>query len=168
MTAFKEVDVMSVSENWFHAYYKETPLVTAGTGKNMNTMTIGWGLCGIMWSKPVALVAVKPERYTHQFMEENDYFTISFFDPKYQPEMILCGTKSGRDIDKVKETGLQVITEDHYTYFEEASLVIFCKKIYSSSFLDEGFKDREIVTKRYPDHSFHTEYYGEIMKVLKK
>lgn len=168
MSEFKEVEVMELNENWFYSYYKLSPLLTAGGKDKMNTMTIGWGLCGIMWSKPVALVAVKPERYTHQFMEENDYYTVSFFDKKYQPEMNLCGTTSGRDTDKLKETGFTAITNDNYTYFAEADLVLICKKIYSAAYQEKGFKDKDIVSKRYPDHSFHTEYYGEIIKVLQK
>ena len=168
MIEFKSSDVMELSENWFQAYYKETPLITVGNKNSLNTMTIGWGLCGIMWSKPVALVAVRKERYTHEFMERNDYFTISFFDSDYQAELMLCGTKSGREVDKIRETGLHPVYEEDYTYFAEARLVLICKKIYHADFKEEGFRDAEIIDKRYPDHSFHTEYYGEIIQVLKK
>ena len=168
MKEFRSLDAMDLTENWFQSFYKETPLLTAGNKDSLNTMTIGWGLCGIMWSKPVALVAVRQERYTHEFMEKNDYFTISFFDSDYQAELLLCGTKSGRDIDKIKETGLHPIYHDDYTYFAEARLVLVCKKIYKTNFLEEGFVDTDIIEKRYPDYSFHSEYYGEIIQVLSK
>lgn len=82
-----------------------------------------------MWGKPVAFTFIRPQRYTFEFIENNGYYTMSFFDEKYRDALKLCGSKSGRDIDKVAETGLTpAFTEDGIPYFAEAKLVLVCKR----------------------------------------
>ena len=85
-----------------------------------------------MWGKKAATVVIRPQRYTHEFMEASDLFTISFFGPQWQEAMAFCGTKSGRDVDKAKECGLTPVTLDGGVGFAQAKLVLVCKSSMSS------------------------------------
>lgn len=81
-------------------------LVTAGNAEKFNMMTASWGGLGFLWNRPVAFVFIRPQRYTFDFVERNEGFTLSFFGEEYRKVLQLCGTKSGREIDKVAETKL--------------------------------------------------------------
>ena len=102
------MELNKVCEN-IYQYMKKGSLITAGTMDKYNTMTIGWGVTGVLWGKNVFIAYVRPSRYTYQFMENNDYFTISYYDDSYKSEIAFLGKASGRDIDKVKE----VLTKYH-------------------------------------------------------
>ena len=103
----KKLEVKDLKENFFEAIGKEWMLVTAGTKEKFNTMTASWGGIGWVWNKPVAFVFIRPERYTYEFVEENDHLTLSFLGEENKKIHAVCGSKSGRNIDKVKETGLK-------------------------------------------------------------
>ena len=103
----KKLEVKDLKENFFEAIGKEWMLVTAGTKEKFNTMTASWGGIGWLWNKPVAFVFIRPERYTYEFVEKNDYLTLSFLGEENKKIHAVCGSKSGRNIDKVKETGLK-------------------------------------------------------------
>ena len=120
----------SVQINPFRKFADEWALVTAGTKEKFNGMTIGWGTMGTLWSTPVVTVFVKPTRYTAQFVEKSDYFTVSFYDKKYKKALGIMGSKSGRDCDKVKEAGLTPKFLENGITFEEAKETFVCKKIY--------------------------------------
>ena len=107
-------------------------LLTAGTADRCNTMTIGWGQAGRLWGLQTCTVYVRPERYTYQFTEEQTYFTVSVLPEDMKKAMSLCGTKSGRDMDKIKECGLTVRTgAGGAPFFEEAELVLVCRTLYT-------------------------------------
>ena len=119
-------------------------------------------------NKRVVFTFIRPQRYTFAFMENGDRYTMSFFDEKYRDALKFCGSKSGKDYDKVKETGLTpAFTENGSVYFEEAKLVLECKKMYAQSLNAESITDRESVDKWY-DNDFHKMYISEITKVLVK
>ena len=103
----KKVEVKELSENFFEAIGKEWMLVTAGNKEAFNTMTASWGGIGWLWNKPVAFVFVRPERYTYEFIEKGDFLTLSFLGEENKKIHAVCGSKSGREVDKVKETGLK-------------------------------------------------------------
>lgn len=129
MSAFKEINPKEIVESPFKLIGDDWALVTAGDREKFNTMTISWGGVGIMWGKPVVFTFIRPQRYTFAFMENGDRYTMSFFDEKYRDALKFCGSKSGKDYDKVKETGLTpAFTENGSVYFEEAKLVLECKK----------------------------------------
>ena len=110
-----------IQDNPFKLIGKDWALVTSGTKDSFNTMTVSWGGVGVMWGKPVAFTFIRPQRHTFGFIENNNYFTMSFFDEEYRDALNFCGTKSGRDDDKPKETGLTpAFTEDGIPYFEQA------------------------------------------------
>ena len=168
MSEFKKINASDINESVFDLIGKDWALVTSGSADNFNTMTISWGGAGIMWGKPVAFTFIRPQRYTFEFIEKNDYYTMSFFDEKYRDALKFCGSKSGKDYDKVKETGLTpAFTENGSVYFEEAKLVLECKKMYAQSLNAESITDHESVDKWY-DNDFHKMYISEITKVLVK
>jgi flavin reductase (DIM6/NTAB) family NADH-FMN oxidoreductase RutF len=140
--------------------------VTSGDKDKFNTMTISWGGVGIMWGKNVAFTFIRPQRYTYEFIEKGDFYSMSFFDEEYKDALKFCGSKSGRDYDKVKETGLTTaFTEDGVPYFVEAKLVLICKKMYAQTLNEESIVDAEAVSKWY-DNDFHKMYVSEITNVL--
>jgi flavin reductase (DIM6/NTAB) family NADH-FMN oxidoreductase RutF len=144
-------------------------LITAGDKDNFNMMTASWGTIGNLWNEPVVYIFVRPQRYTFEFTEESNYFTLTFFEEEHREMLQFMGTKSGRDYDKVKETGLTpMFTELGNVYYEQARLVIECEKIYAD-FLKEGsFFDKTIIEKMYPSKDFHKVYVGKILNVWKK
>lgn len=125
------VDVKTTLPKLLPALGAENALLTAGTADRCNTMTIGWCQAGRLWNLPSCSVYVRPERYTYQFMEESEYFTVSVLPADMKKTMTVCGTKSGRDMDKIKECGLTVRAgAGGAPFFEEAELVLVCRKLY--------------------------------------
>lgn len=147
---------------------KQWILLTAGDFKSnsYNAMTIAWGSFGYMWNKPFAQVVVRPTRYTFEFMNKYDSFTLTVFPEKYKPALQLLGTKSGRDTDKIQESGLFIIPSEKVSApgFNEAELIIECKKIYWQDFNPENFVDKSIKSN-YPLSDYHRIYFGEIVNV---
>lgn len=124
-------DSQAVVRELLPALGAENALLTAGTADRCNTMTIGWCQAGRLWGLQTCTVYVRPERYTYQFMEEQAYFTVSVLPKDMKNAMALCGTKSGRDMDKIKECGLTVrYGAGGAPFFEEAEAVLVCRKLY--------------------------------------
>ena len=168
MSTFRELTAKEITDNPFRLIGDDWALVTSGTEERFNTMTVSWGGVGIMWGKPVAFTFIRPQRYTFEFMENNEYFTMSFFDESQRDALKFCGSRSGRDCDKVKETGLTpAFTDEGVPYFEEARLVLVCKKMYSQFLNEDSITDSESVAKWYND-DYHKMYISEIVKVLQK
>lgn len=162
------------AENAFHLIGKEWMLITAGNMDNFNMMTASWGGIGWLWNKPVAFIFVRPERFTYPLVEENEHITLSFFgmDNKMREMYNFCGTKSGRNFDKAKETGLTPVATEHGSVtFEQARLTIEGKKAFRSEFKPEQFLDKEALSRWYnnnPGGSLHTMYIVEIENVYVK
>ena len=168
MSAFTKITPQELTDNPFTLIGKEWALVTAGTPEKFNTMTVSWGGVGILWNKPVTFTFIRPQRYTFEFLENNDCFSMCFFDESYRQALTLCGTKSGRDVDKVAATGLTpAFTEDGVPYFEEAKLVLICKKLYAQD-LNEVSVIEEAVKTNYNGDDYHRMYASEIVAVLQK
>jgi flavin reductase (DIM6/NTAB) family NADH-FMN oxidoreductase RutF len=176
--------------NPFKFFGESWVLITAGTRENFNTMTASWGGLGCLWGRNVATVYVRPQRYTYKFLEENESFSICTFDKKYKDVLNFCGTNSGRDIDKMKETGLSAVFSENAPYFKQAEFVFICKKIYRQDMSEDCFSDSKIIDDWYAQDlqknqtkesiksfslanfaktsSLHRIYIGEIEKCLKK
>ena len=168
MSNFKTIDPAEITDNAFKLIGKDWALVTSGGRDSFNTMTVSWGGVGIMWNKPVTFTFIRPQRYTFGFLEKNGFFTMSFFDESYRKALQICGTKSGRDTDKVAETGLTpAFTDNGVPYFEEARLVLVCKKLYAQD-LNEDSIVEEAVKGNYNGSDYHRMYVSEIVSVLKK
>lgn len=165
---FKPIEDNKLTDNVFSLISKDWMLITSGTVDNYNTMTASWGGMGHLWNKNVCFVFVRPSRYTYEFMEKNDTFSLSFFPKEWRNVLTICGTKSGRDINKAKETGLIPIAGDNQTtVFEQSRLIIECKKLYYQDILPKNFLDPAI-EKNYNGSDYHRMYVGEILSVKKK
>ncbi|MDO5570809.1 MAG: flavin reductase [Bacteroidales bacterium] len=147
---------------------KEWMLVSAGSAEKFNTMTANWGGIGFLWNKPVAFVFVRPERYTHEFTENNEHFSLTFLPSQYKNVLNLLGTKSGRDTDKIAESGLTpVFTENGTPYFTQGKLIIECKKLFKTPFNPNDFIEKDIIDKWYTvKGGFHDMYIAEIENIL--
>lgn len=164
---FRKISPFDISDNVFKLMDKDWMLITAGTRDHVNTMTASWGHLGIMWNLPVAICYIRPQRHTFGFANEHDYYTLSFFGEKHREILRFCGSKSGRDHDKIAETGLIPLeTEAGNIFFEQARLVLECRKIYQDDMRADKFVRPEIARKNYPKNDFHRFYYGEIINVL--
>lgn len=158
------IDVTQIGDNPFKMIGKDWMLITAGDINNYNTMTASWGGVGVLWNKNVVTTYIRPQRYTKEFVDNNDVFTISVFDEKYRNALSFCGTKSGRDFDKAKETGLTPIEIDESVAFLQARLVLVCKKLYVDEIKPQCFLDEKI-DENYKLKDYHTIYIGEILAV---
>ncbi len=155
--------VKMVADDWLLLSAKKSD------SDSFNMMTLSWGTIGNLWGEPVAIVYVRPQRYTYQFTEDSKYFTLTVFEEKDRDILQFCGTKSGREFDKVKETGLKPLyTELGNVYYEQARVVIECEKIYADFFKEEAFIDKSIAEKIYPHKDFHKMYVGKILNVWVK
>ena len=153
--------------NPFDLFNKCWALVTAGPIEKHNSMTVSWGELGTLWRKSVATIYIKPCRYTHIFMEENELFVISFFDENYKKALGIMGSKSGKDVDKDKLSGLTPIAHNDVAIYKEASLTLICKKIYRHDLVKENIPQKEIETY-YQVEEPHTMYIGEVVEIIKK
>jgi len=158
----KTIDPYNINESVFRLLDKDWMLITAGVKDNYNTMTASWGGFGILWNQPVAFIFVRPPRYTYEFLEKYDGFTLSFFPRGYRKILNYCGSKSGRDVDKAAETGLIPLeTGKGNVYFSGALMVFECRKLYYQD-LDPGhFLDHRIQSN-YPLKDYHRMYFGKI------
>ncbi len=168
MSEFRELSPSEITENPFNLIGKDWALVTAKNGDKTNMMTASWGGVGIMWNKPVAFTFIRPQRFTFGMLESEEYFSLSFFDEDFREALRFCGTKSGRDFDKIKETGLTVCYDGEVPYFKEAKLSLICRKMYSQFLNKESIVDTDTVLKQYGDDDYHKMYISEIVKVLAK
>lgn len=164
---FKEVPLKDLNENVFKIIGDDWMLVTAGNKDKFNTMTASWGGFGVLWNKNVTFSFVRPQRYTFEFLEDNDYYTLSFYGNEYKKELGICGRESGRNINKVEKIGFTPIFNDNAPYFNEAKLVIICKKIYSQ-FINPNCCIDEEIFDCYQEEDYHKMFFGEIVKVLVK
>lgn len=162
---FLKIDPKSLDLNAFSAIGEKWMLITAGTKEKCNTMTASWGALGVLWGAPMATVYIRPQRYTKQFVDENEYFTLSFFPEQYRQQLSLCGTKSGREVDKGKECGFTVAEgEGGAPYFEQAELVLVCRKRMAVP-MDPAAMPEDVKEKWY-EGDYHTMYWGEIVEAL--
>ena len=153
--AFREISVEELKDNPFTLINKDWMLITAGHREKHNTMTASWGGVGELWGRYVSTIYIRPQRYTLEFVEREDYYSLCFFGPDCRQALNLCGSKSGREIDKAAP------------YYEQARLVFLCRKLYRQD-LEEGcFLDKGLLEKWY-DNDLHRMFIGEIVKVLEK
>ena len=164
--SFKEISPKELRFNIFKTV-SDWGLITAGDKSLFNTMTASWGGAGVMWNRDVVFAFIRPQRYTFEVLDKSDIFTFSFYAPKYKEALSICGTKSGRDIDKVKETGLTPVFSEKGVYFNEADTVFCLKKIHEQYIVPEGFVDKSI-EDNYKAQDYHKMFIGEITAVLTK
>ena len=167
--ARKPIALNAVVARVHHLWAEQWMLLTSGdfaAGK-FNTMAVGWGALGAMWGKPFAHVVVRPTRYTREFMEKYSTFTLCAFPETARKAVQLLGSKSGRQGDKIAESGLTPIASAKVAApgFEEAELIIECRQIYRATVDPRGFLDKNI-EKHYPQKDYHSIFYGEVLAVF--
>lgn len=168
----KKIDYHELSVNPMTMFAEQWMLLTAGNeAGGYNTMTISWGHMGAIWKNggglPTAVVYVRPQRYTKEFIDREELFTLSVVKPENKKDAAYLGSHSGRDEDKVAKTSLTPVFADGTTYFAEAEYVFVCKKLYHAPIKPEGFYDPSMSDKFYPEKDFHEMYVGEIIAVYK-
>lgn len=161
----KEIGIRELKENFVSMISDQWALLTSGNIQNYNMMTVSWGGIGELWGKDVCFVFVRPQRYTFEYMEKNEYFTLSFYGGEYKKELGICGSKSGRDTDKTALTGLTPIEVGDTVSFKESKVTVLLRKIAYQDMKPDGMLAPEIMGN-YAAGDFHRTYVGEIVKVL--
>ena len=165
---FRAIDPRQIPDNIFKLIGDDWMLLSAACGEDFNTMTASWATAGVLWNKPVVQAFVRPRRHTYGFMEKSPYFTCCFFDENYRDALSFCGRTSGRDTDKMAATGLTPHLGDSQVYFEEARLVLVCRKLYAADIDPLSFYDDGVEATVYAKRDYHRAYFGEIVECLVK
>lgn len=167
MHKFNEIKPEQLEQSPFKLIGRDWMLITAEKDGKVNTMTASWGGLGVMWDKNVAFIVIRPHRYTKEFVNGSDTFSLSFLDNSFKKQLGYLGTVSGRDEDKIAKAGLTVVRTDGVPYFDEANMVMLCKKLYAQEYKRECFIEKELNDMWYPNADQHTLYVAEVMKILK-
>lgn len=149
--------------------HKKGGFLTVKDGEKVNTMTISWGDIGFQWNKPIFTVLVRKSRYTYDFLEKNGQFTVSIPENNEMEEaLLICGTKSGRDIDKIQRCQLKMEQgkEVQVPVVGDCGYIYECRVVYKQP-MDLSLLDEQIKKSAYPDEDYHTFYYGEIVACYK-
>ena len=163
----KEIILEQWNNNVFEAIGKQWMLVTAGDFE-ANTMTASWGGLGVLWGKNVAYVFIRPQRYTKEFIDLSDTFSLSFLGEEHREKLQYLGKTSGRSEDKIANSGLTLVRDGDTPYFAEAESVLICKKLYAQELMPECFMTENEDKTWYPNGDNHTMYIAEITSVLTK
>lgn len=166
---FRKIDITELGFNPFTKIGKEWTLITGGNMEKFNTMTASWGQLGVLWNKNVFTCYIRPNRYTYEFIEQGECFTASFFGEEYRKALAFCGSHSGRDCDKMAETGLVPTETDGCVGFEQADMILVCRKLYSYDLQESGFlNDDGIPEQFFGSDPYHRAYISEIIGVYVK
>lgn len=165
--AYKEIKIEDLKVNPVTMFSEGWAILTAGDKNSFNGMTVSWGAIGEIWGKHSMFVFVRPQRYTKEFCDKSDLFTVSCFGGTHRKELGVFGSKSGRDCDKFKETGISAEFDGNHVYCGDAEIVFLCRKTAKTSLNPEQFFD-ESINDCYANNDYHEIYVGEIEKVLIK
>lgn len=166
----KEINPEELKDNPFKMVGKDWMLITAEKDSKVNMMTASWGSLGIMWGKNAATIYIRESRYTKDFVDNGNHFSLCILPEDCRDKMNYCGKISGRDEDKVAKTGLTVEHENGVPYFKESRVVLICRKLYAQEMNAESFSDdaKGIIDACYSNGDWHTMYIAEVEKVLVK
>ena len=164
MDNFVEISPYEV-ENTIKLIGKDWMLITARDGEKVNAMTASWGALGELWHKPVAIGFVRPQRHTFGLTENEERVTLAFLDEEYRDALKLCGTKSGRDMDKLAASGLTSFDCEGVPAISESKLILVVRKLYADYLKEECFVDQNVLVN-YPNKDYHRVYVWEIQKAF--
>lgn len=164
----KNVKIDELELNVFTTLAKKWALVTAGTKDKCNTMTVSWGGFGVFWNKNVATIYIRPQRYTKEFIDANEYFTISVLAEDYREALQICGRESGRDGDKFAKAGITPAFVGDVPYVEEAEMVLVCKKLCQGDIDPASFENPADDETYYKEKDYHHYYMAEIVDTYVK
>ena len=163
--AFMEISPREIPGNVIGRIADEWMLVAAGSPAGHNMMTASWGGMGELWGLDVAVTVLRPQRYTRAFVEKADRFSLTFFGGDKSMHGV-CGSQSGRDVDKTALTGLTPVFGHGTVYFAQARLALICRKVYVQRIDPACFIDKTLDEKWYPEKDYHYMYVGAIEKAL--
>lgn len=168
MSDFRRIDPEKLTDNVFRLIAKDWTLISAGSPDSYNMMTANWAGLGFLWRRNVCFLFIRPSRYTYEFTEREDFLSLNFFDESYREVLTLCGKKSGRDIDKMRDVPLTPCTLSGNTVaFEEARLILNCKKMCTADMDTFNYIDKSVL-ENYADGDFHKLYICEITEAFIK
>lgn len=166
---FEKIHPYEIEGNAIKLFKVDSPIVVFGNKESHNGLTVAWGNLGCLWSKEMATVFVKPNRYSFEFANKCEYFSIMWFGELKDSVNKVFGFKSGKDVNKEELCNLTPFMLDNAVAYEEAILIIVCKKIYQKEIDKNNILSKEVLDKpMYKDGLFHSEYFGEIISVYKK
>ena len=165
--AFTKINIAEQTFNPFELISKQWMLISAGSANSWNTMTASWGGVGVIWGKPSATCYIRHSRYTKEFVDNNECFTLTFLQDGHRDALNLLGSKSGRDMDKMHDSGLTPIFVDGQPTFAEAELVLVCRQRCCTEIPPEDILQQETLDKWYGDKDYHAMYIGEIVAAYK-
>ncbi len=163
---FETINLRDLNQSPVALLGEQWTLITAGTKERCNTMTASWGGLGVLWGSPMATIYVRPQRYTKEFLDQEDYFSLSFFGEEHRKSLVLCGKESGREQDKIQQCGFTMAFQQA-PYMEEADLVLLCRKRYVQE-MNPLLIPEDVKKTWYPQEDYHHIYYGEVLEVLRK
>ena len=167
MHTFQPYPIDMLNMNPFTKIGKEWALISAGDKNKCNTMTVSWGGVGVLWGKNVVYIFIRDSRYTKEFIDNGEFFSMSFFNEKYRDALSYCGKESGRNVDdKFKGAGLTPAFRHNIPYPDEANLVLLCRKMAAVPITKDTFVDPQIMPKWYSDNDMHVMYVGEIIEAV--
>lgn len=164
MNQYKKVNPETLDLNPFKSLDRDWVIISAGGKKHRNAMTASWGGFGVLWSKPVATVYLRPQRYTRGYLEKKNRFSISFMpqDKFYREAMAYIGKVSGRDEDKMTKAGLDFEMAEKTPFVKDAELVLSCRLLYRSQIEKGKFLEKDLAKSNYPNKDYHYVYIAEI------
>ncbi len=167
--SFQKIDIKKLADNPVSLFADNWFVVSAGDSTAFNPMTISWGALGHVWGEPAVTIYIRNSRHTYPFIDNGKYFVLNAFDEEYRDKVKFIGSNSGRDLDKVKETGLTPkFTENGNPYFDEARLVIECEKIYFDDIVPaQLFEEGQKMYSADSDET-HRMFIGRIINVWEK
>ncbi len=166
----KEIfDITCSNDNFFKKIGSDWAILSASKDGKCNGMTVSWGGTGVLWGKNVFFCFVRPQRFTKTFTDVSDTITLSFFDDDKKDALKICGSKSGRDCDKLTLAGLTpIIGENGEVDYEESSMTLVGRKLFAQDIKEDSFVDKSLISTWYPAKDYHTVYVCEIIEARKK
>lgn len=166
MNNLKSYPIEQLAFNPFQMIGSRWMAVTTEKDHHTNAMTASWGGVGVIWGKNTATIYVRDSRFTKEYLDATDTFSLAFFDEDFKQDLSYLGKVSGRKEDKLAKLGYHIGHIDNTPYIEEASLVLICRKLSATRITADQFIDPNIEEKWYADHDMHTMYIAEITEVL--
>ena len=166
---YKNFEQCKVGEDTGKLFGQRVYLGTAGSKDHYNTLTLGWGTTGILWSRPVAIVYIRENRFSYRFFEESPVYVLSWYPQKYTKEVYkIFGGKSGRDTDKEKLSGFTPVeTPDGGVTYLQADKVVICRKLMRQP-VPKEFLPKELQPRLGKDGLIHIQYTGEVLSIWRK
>lgn len=164
---FEKINPNEINKNPFDLISKDWALVAAQKDGKVNALTASWGGVGVLWNKNVVFIFIRNSRYTKEFLDSANTFSLTFFNhEKYAETYKYFGSVSGRNEDKIAKQGLTVARAENTPYFAEGKLAVICKKLSAMPFAPNNFTDSNLLPAFYGDNDMHVMYIGEIVSVL--